>query len=123
MTGYLIDSHVLVWAVLQDRRLSPRARDILVGPSPVFLSSATLWELSLKESRGKLFLPGLDDILVRNKVLELPVRWRDARFAAGLPNHHADPFDRLIVAQAILDELVLVTADAVLPRYSVRTTY
>ena len=111
MTGYLLDSHVLVWAVLQDRRLSQRARDILAGAGPIFLSSATLWELSLKES------------LVRNNVLELPVRWRDARFAAGLPNHHADPFDRLIVAQAILGDLVLVTADAVLPRYSVRTTY
>jgi PIN domain nuclease of toxin-antitoxin system len=123
MTGYLIDSHVLVWAVLQDTRLSRRARDVLGGSQPVYLSAATLWELSLKESRGKLFLPGLEDLLVTNQIMELPVRWREARVAASLPNHHADPFDRLIVAQAITEDLTLVTADAALSRYAVRMTY
>ncbi len=123
MNGYLIDSHVLVWAVLKDRRLSMRARAVLKENRPIYLSSASLWELSLKESRGKLFLPGLDEVLVSNGLIELPVRWRDARLAAGLPNHHADPFDRIIVAQAIVEDLTLVTADTALASYPVRTTY
>lgn len=123
MTGYLLDSHIVAWAATNDRRLSRRARTILIEADMVHLSAASLWELAIKERQGKLHLPGLDSFLVNHNVRELPVRWRDGRLAATLPNLHRDPFDRIIVAQAILGDLHLVTADQQLSGYPVRTVF
>lgn len=123
MRGYLLDSHIVFWAVSGDSRLSRRARSILVGSEPLYFSAASLWELALKERRGKINLAGIDAVLERAEIIELPVRWREARLAATLPDLHRDPFDRIILAQALLEDLDLVTADRVMAAYPVRTVF
>jgi PIN domain nuclease of toxin-antitoxin system len=123
MKGFLLDSHIVFWAVSGDSRLSRRARAILVGSAPLFFSAASLWELALKERSGKISLAGLDSVLDRARIVELPVRWRDAKLAATLPDLHKDPFDRILLAQAILEDLDLVTADRIMATYPVRTVF
>jgi PIN domain nuclease of toxin-antitoxin system len=123
MKGYLLDSHVLVWAFANDRRLSREARRILVDESKVWVSVASLWELSLKQGTGKLQMPDLDDVLPHFGIGELAVTWLHVRQTRDLPRRHADPFDRILVAQAIVEDLVLVTSDAALAGYPIQTTY
>jgi PIN domain nuclease of toxin-antitoxin system len=123
MRGYLVDSHVLVWAFGNDRRLSKEARRVLVEEAQVWVSVASLWELSLKQASGKLQMPDLDDVLPHFGIRELPVTWLHVRQTRNLPRHHGDPFDRVLIAQAMVEDLVLVTTDAAMSAYPVRTTY
>ena len=123
MRGYLIDSHVLVWAVLGDARLSARAASMLTSEPTLFVSAASLWELAIKESLGRLSLPGLEDLLARIGVPEIPVTGAHARAVKSLPAIHGDPFDRILVAQAMMEDLVIVTSDPFIARYDVRTRF
>ena len=123
MSSYLIDSHVLVWAFGGDRRLSAEARRVLVDEPRVWVSVASLWELSIKQVSGKLQMPDLDDVIPHFGIREIPVTWDHVRKVRDLPRVHSDPFDRVLVAQAMVEDLILVTADAALTRYPVRTVY
>lgn len=115
----LLDTHVLLWAVLNDPRLtSAQARAISEGE--VYLSSASVWEIGIKRAIGKLAVPDdLFDIAVDAGCRPLPISWTHAEAAAALPLHHSDPFDRMLIAQARCEGLSLVSSDAKLRAYDV----
>jgi len=118
----LLDTHVVLWWLADDRRLRSPEREAIADPESVaHVSAATVWEISIKRRIGRINLD--DDVFVRQLetegFVELPVRWRHARTAAALPRHHDDPFDRMLVAQAQMEGLSLVSYDAVFPRYAV----
>lgn len=117
----LLDSHVLVWAILQPERLGPRLQDLITDVrNDRFASVASIWELSLKAAKGRMLLPpDLRRFLTESSIDVLPVDIEHALAAAALPDHHGDPFDRLLVAQAQVERLTLVTSDRQLAAYDV----
>lgn len=117
----MVDSHALVWWLEDDKRLSARAREAIESENnPAFFSSASLWELAIKQAKGKLKLPAAFlDTLILEGVAEILIGSRHALEAAALPPHHDDPFDRMIVAQARLEGLIVVTRDARIAAYDV----
>jgi PIN domain nuclease of toxin-antitoxin system len=119
----LVDTHVLLWWLAADRRLAREARRTLASPeSAVFVSAASAWEISIKKSIGKLEAP--DDLvnqLDRHRFQGLPVSVAHALAAGSLPRLHDDPFDRVLIAQARLEGLTIVTRDPRFQRYAVAT--
>jgi len=119
----LLDSHVVVWWSVYPGRLRATVRDAIISPdNEVFLSAASVWELGLKIARGKLRLP--DDYaprLLAHGLEELVVSVAHAARATALPPLHGDPFDRLLIAQALEEGLMLVTSDQSIVRYDVPT--
>jgi PIN domain nuclease of toxin-antitoxin system len=119
----LLDSHVVVWWALFPGRLRSDARGAMIDPAnEIFISAASIWELGLKIARGKLRLPaGYAAHLLAHGFDELPVSIAHASWATALPPLHGDPFDRLLIAQALEKGLVLVTSDQAIMRYDVPT--
>lgn len=119
--AYLMDSHTALWAVTAPEKLARPARLLLAdGNNAVFFSPATVWELSLKAAKGKLKLPDqFEAELLAQNFVELPIISRHARSSTNLPMYHGDPFDRLLVAQALAERLILVTRDTMLSSYGV----
>ncbi|UKD18073.1 type II toxin-antitoxin system VapC family toxin (plasmid) [Burkholderia aenigmatica] len=116
----LLDTHVYLWSVLDDRKLSKRARQLILDADEVFVSAATIWEASIKAGLGKLNVD-VDDLVAEISAagfVELPVRVAHAARVRDLPDIHRDPFDRLLVAQAMIEPLRLVTADGHLAQYT-----
>ncbi len=120
----MLDTHTLIWWQAKDPPLlSSRAYDAIANPdSAVFVSAASIWEVSIKRASGKLDVPGdLLEAIEENGFGELPITAFHAERAGSLPLHHTDPFDRMLVAQAQAEGLILVTRDANIPRYGIRT--
>jgi PIN domain nuclease of toxin-antitoxin system len=117
----LLDSHALLWALHDPGRLKPEAASAIRDPGRVvFYSAASAWELELKAARGKLTLPdGWLDAADEAGFLQLPVTASEARASAHLPWHHADPFDRVLVAQAQAHDLTLATRDPLIRPYDI----
>jgi len=118
----VLDTHAYLWWLRDDSELSAAARDALMDPaSVVHISAATVWELAIKQRLGRLDLHGANLVaeIEANGFVELPVPARHGQRAGTLPMHHRDPFDRLLVAQAEIHGLVLVTRDRVLADYGV----
>jgi PIN domain nuclease of toxin-antitoxin system len=118
----LIDTHVWLWWQADDPRLGPATRRLMQHASEVRFSAASAWEIAIKVGIGKLTLPKGADIsaeLVRSGFLELPVAVAHADDVRHLPALHADPFDRLLVAQARVEALTLVSADRQLSAYGI----
>lgn len=116
----LIDTHLLVWWLLDARELSSSARAIMEEPANRIVASvASLWELAIKVSGGKmqLKLEQLPAAIERDGFDILPVLPAHALAVAALPRHHADPFDRMLIAQARSEKLALLTADRTLSAY------
>ena len=118
----LLDTQVLVWCLAADRRLRNAARQAIEDDgNRVWVSAASAWEIEIKAALGKLRVP--DDLLTQMTAIrfdELPVRIKHALFLRRLPALHRDPFDRILIAQALCEGLTLVTADPVLREYPVR---
>ncbi|MDR2187353.1 MAG: type II toxin-antitoxin system VapC family toxin [Azonexus sp.] len=116
----LLDTHIFLWAVADDPRLSKRARTLIVDADEVHVSSASIWEASIKAGLGKLDadVNRLVDEIANSGFLELPIRAIHAAHVRSLPDIHRDPFDRLLIAQAMLEPLRLVTADGYLGKYT-----
>ena len=119
----LLDTHILLWALIEPERLSAEVRDGLEDPANVVLfSAASVWEMSIKSALGRAdFRVSPVEIVEHARATgfeELPVRSPAAVAVASLPHHHRDPFDRLLVAQAITEPARLYTADAILTAYS-----
>lgn len=115
----LLDTHLLIWAVSSPDKLSVEAKRLISGAARIYVSAASIWEMGIKIRLGKLAVD-LDRLLRQLQemgVEELPVRWEHSRLVGELPLYHRDPFDRLLVAQAISEPLILLTRDAVLPKY------
>ncbi len=115
----LLDTHVYLWWVSDDAKLSAAARKLIQEADEVYISSASIWEASIKVGLGKLEADV--DMLVSeietSGFLELPVRVAHAAQVRNLPDIHRDPFDRLLVAQAMSEPLRLITSDGHLPKY------
>jgi PIN domain nuclease of toxin-antitoxin system len=119
----LVDTHVLLWAVATPERLPPSSRDRLESPvNDVLFSAASIWELTIKIQVGRLKLTVEPEVIAeaatRMGFEELPVTAAHAAGVGRLPLHHRDPFDRLLVAQAIHEPARFLTADQVLAQYS-----
>ena len=118
----LLDSHAFLWWLAEDPKLSDGARQAVADPSSiVYVSAATVWELSIKASLGKLDLDGADllEEIEENGFVELPMTARHSLAAATLPRHHDDPFDRMLIAQGQIEGLAIVTRDPVFRAYGV----
>jgi len=117
----LLDTHALIWALSDPQRLSPRARDLLEDPvHEVFVSAASLWEIAIKVGSGKLEVPDdLERSIFAVGFQALEIRFPHMRALRRLPDHHRDPFDRMLVAQAMHEGLALVTRDGQIPSYGV----
>jgi PIN domain nuclease of toxin-antitoxin system len=114
----LLDTHVFLWWRTNDRRLSPAARSAIAEAPLVFVSAATAWEIGIKAALGRIDLPASVAAGVRASGFEpLPITLAHAEAAARLPPHHADPFDRMLVAQSQGEGLTLVTHDRRLEPY------
>lgn len=115
----LLDTHILLWAVLDDPRLTKTQRQA-ISEGELYLSAASVWEIGIKRALGKLDVPDdLFDIAVDAGCRPLPISWTHAEAAAALPLHHTDPFDRMLVAQARCEGLRLASADSRLKAYDV----
>ena len=121
----LLDTHVWLWLIGEDERLNELTRAALSDPgNDIFLSAAAVWELAIKHAAGKLKFTGSPAVQVpihikRSGVLPLPITAGHGLAAAALPMHHRDPFDRMMIAQALAEELTLSTADDRLSAYEV----
>lgn len=117
----LLDTHTLIWAAADPERLPARLRaSIADGANLVAVSAASAWEIAIKRARGRLRFPPVDDhMLTQGGFRALPIAIHHAAAVEMLPDHHADPFDRLLVAQAQTDDYVLVTRDPAIHQYDV----
>jgi len=121
----LLDTHAFLWTVTDDPRLTRAARSVIAdGANRIFLSVVSMWEIVPKAHAGKLHLTGsaasfLVDQMTRNSLSALDVSPRHVLQVAKLPRQHRDPFDRLLVAQAQVENLPLISADAHIRRYAV----
>ena len=125
----LLDTHVFLWWISDDPRLSTHARKIITdGKNTLFLSAASGWEIAIKAKLGKLkllepletFIP---EQMALNAIESLPIQMSHALHVHTLPLHHRDPFDRLLIAQAQLDNLPILTADPQITLYAIRTIW
>jgi PIN domain nuclease of toxin-antitoxin system len=116
----LLDTHVALWGITGDPTLGEGFLDRLRHDPDIFLSPVSLWEITIKQTAGKLAGPADLAELVRDMGFrELPVTHDHAIAAGRLPFHHRDPFDRMLVAQAVIEGLTLVTRDASIMLYDV----
>jgi len=117
---FLADTHIILWSISDDRRLSEQHRAILASDAVVFASAASVWEIAIKRSIGKLNAPDdLPTLLPRMQFQPLAVTLQHANAVGGLPHHHGDPFDRLLIAQAQVENLTILTSDPHFVRYNV----
>lgn len=116
----LLDTHLVYWSYYETNRLPAKARKLLLDAEAVFVSSASIWEIAIKSRLGKINAnpKRLTEHIEVAGFHELPVSAKHACIVADLPLHHTDPFDRLLIAQAIAEPLRLVTVDKVLRPYS-----
>jgi PIN domain nuclease of toxin-antitoxin system len=117
----LLDSHILLWWLALAPNLTDRARRAITLADEVYVSAASVWELAIKAASGRLRMPkDLGGQMQKNGFVPLPITMAHGIAAAELPLHHRDPFDRMLVAQASLESLTLLTADPRLKLYGVR---
>jgi PIN domain nuclease of toxin-antitoxin system len=118
----LLDTQVWLWWQGDDARLGPRARDTIARAAEVCVSAASVWEIAIKSGLGKLTLPRSYDIVAELEIdgfQPMPVDIAHAQATSSLPQIHRDPFDRMLVAQSMVEGLVLITADRDLSRYGI----
>lgn len=116
----LLDTHAVIWFLGGRDELRPEARAAIEIAERVYVSAASIWEMATKVARGRLEVPtDFAHRLLDQGMLPLALEWEHARVAGGLPLHHRDPFDRMLVAQAIVERLTIVTRDDAIGRYPV----
>ena len=121
----LLDTHAFLWMSLDDPKLSDAARDVIADlENQLLLSPSSYWEIGIKLSIGKYTLSEPLDIFVdrevqRNYLLVLPITPQHASQVTRLPFHHRDPFDRMLIAQAIVEQVAIISADAQLDAYGI----
>jgi PIN domain nuclease of toxin-antitoxin system len=121
----LVDTHALLWWLIDDAGLSQTARQALSDPAnDVLVSTASVWEIAIKRALGKLSAPDdLPDYIEAQGFGWLPVQAEHAWRVGDLPPHHRDPFDRLLVAQSLVERIPIVSADARFAAYGVDTRW
>ena len=124
----LLDTHALLWFHAGDRRLSRAARRAIEAEeTDLVISTATAWEMAIKVSTGRLRLPAAIEDFISDKIGQgytiWPITWEHAARVSSLPWHHRDPFDRLLVAQALVERCSIVSVDRVLKKYGVEVIW
>ncbi len=125
----LLDTHAFLWWVSDNPKLSPRARRLIAaGTNHVFFSAASAWEIAINTGLGRLTVAGdLQEFMLEQLRLNgfevLPIHLKHALLIHRLPPHHSDPFDRMLVAQAMAEGLAILSADPALGRYRVRVVW
>jgi len=125
----LLDTCTFLWIVAGAAELSPRARDLFqAADNEVYLSAASAWEIAVKHGLGRLPLPEAPDRFVREMrqahgIVELPIDEESSLHLSRLPELHQDPFDRMLVSQAIVHGLTILTPDPLVTQYPGRTTW
>ena len=116
----LLDTHILLWCLADDPKLSNQARRLIENATEVYISAASYWELAIKIGLGKLEVDLLEirQAAEQSGFIEVPITSEHAIAILGLANHHKDPFDRLIVATAITEPMRLSTADKLVAQYT-----
>ena len=124
---YLIDTHALLWYLRDSEELSETARNIIDNEELIFASVASLWEIAIKHSIGKLELEfsisQIENLCAKKDISILPIKALHLDELEKLPKIHGDPFDRLIICQARTENLTLITRDTIIPKYPVRTMW
>ncbi len=126
---YLLDTHTFLWWNMDDSQLSSVAKEILTdGNNIIFLSAASAWDIAIKAARGRLDLPEdptryIPSRLSLHGFQGLPVQIHHAAQVYKLPMHHADPFDRLLIAQSQVESMPLLTADEEIRKYDVEVVW
>jgi PIN domain nuclease of toxin-antitoxin system len=115
----LLDTHLFVWFLAGSPKLGRAGRKAIEDATAVFVSSASVWEIAIKSALGKIVADAAEiaEEIEGSGFTELPVTARHAARVAALPPLHGDPFDRLLIAQALCEPLLLLTADTALSRY------
>ena len=116
----LLDTHIIIWALSDPDKLSDKAQQEIKKASQLFVSAASIWEISIKSDLGKLEID-LDEFtstLLSMNVMPLAISWEHTKQVKTLPHYHRDPFDRLLIAQAICEPLILLTHDKILAEYT-----
>ncbi len=125
----LLDTHAFLWWITNDPRLTARVLQFVQDPAnSIFLSAASGWEIAIKAGMGKIHLVEdldafIDDQLELNRIDVLPVQMSHALFVRKLPPHHRDPFDRLLIAQSLIEGMPLVTRDPLITQYPLQTIW
>lgn len=118
---YLLDTHALLWWLGDQERLPQQVAETIRNSELVYVSAASTWEIAIKRALGKLDSPDdLEDQISANRFLALPITIRHSLVVFSLPRHHSDPFDRMLIAQALAEGLTLISGDPAVAKYSVR---
>jgi len=122
MKRLLLDTHVLLWWLSDNPSLGARAKEAIMEPrNEVYVSAASIWEITIKRSIGKLVAPDdMDSIVEEEGMVKLPITLFHGEQAGALPEIHKDPFDRMLIAQAQAEGLVIITADELFQQYKIR---
>jgi PIN domain nuclease of toxin-antitoxin system len=120
----LVDTHAFLWFIDDDPRLSQQARGLMTGRNELFLSIASLWEMAIKISLGRLAVPlpyseFIGQQLSTNHIEILPIEIDHLSLIADLPFHHRDPFDRMLIAQGLKEQLPILSKDTAFDAYQV----
>jgi PIN domain nuclease of toxin-antitoxin system len=121
----LLDTHIFLWWITDDSRLSGRAHEIISNShNELYLSAASGWEIAIKSGLGRIQLPRKPDFFIaeqlsRNAIISMPIEMSHALHVHTLPLHHQDPFDRIIIAQAQLEKVPILTADPQFKKYKI----
>ena len=122
----LLDTHAFLWFILDDPRLSVQADNLISDPTnAIAISPASYWEIAIKISIGKYSLPEAYDVFMEREIAInnfsiLSIAPKHTAALVGLPFHHKDPFDRLLIAQAMVENIPLISADNLLDRYEIQ---
>ena len=120
---YLLDTHAFLWFLNDDQKLPQRIRDLICTASPLYISIASFWEMAIKTSLGKLMLPALVSEMMKTceemRIDIAPIKAAHLERLQTLPDHHRDPFDRLIICQAAEEKLTVLSADEKFKRYNI----
>lgn len=116
----LLDTHILLWWLMDDRRLPKDAEQIIKDPdNAIFVSAASIWEVAIKAALGQIEADprAIQAAIEPSGFTELPITGKHAAQVAKLPSHHRDPFDRMLVAQSLAEPMRLLTSDTLLAKY------
>ena len=124
---YLLDTHTLLWFMMDDPKQPDGVKSLMESDGAFFVSIASFWEIAIKNAKGRLILPGsipfMAEACLSLGFQILPIRPQHLDKLKNLPDIHADPFDRLLICQALAEDLTVLTADGNIPRYPVRTLW
>lgn len=121
MSRYLLDTHILLWWLSGDKKLGKKKTDLIAkSTNHIVISTVSIWEIVIKKSLGKLKVPdNIKEVIYENEFEILSITPDHVLYLENLPAIHNDPFDRLLIAQSICEDIIFVTADKIIPKYKI----